>query len=200
MSSLPWQGIRIRIHFLFWVSILWSVLTGRFIEIVALFVLVIIHELGHLTAAWSHGWRVTALELLPFGGVARTDEWGTVPAREEIVVALAGPFHNVMMVLAGFLFYFFGLWTEEWTAFFVKGNAMLAGSICFRSIPWTEAGSCRAFSVMSFPIAAALTGLSREVWFFPRLAVSRSVRNGRGSASQSGDRLTLFVSCQLDGV
>ncbi|MFS8512519.1 MAG: M50 family metallopeptidase [Planifilum fulgidum] len=127
MSSLPWQGIRIRIHFLFWVSILWSVLTGRFIEIVALFVLVIIHELGHLTAAWSHGWRVTALELLPFGGVARTDEWGTAPAREEIVVALAGPFHNVMMVLAGFLFYFFGLWSEEWTAFFVKGNAMLAG-------------------------------------------------------------------------
>ncbi|GAA5344831.1 stage IV sporulation protein FB [Planifilum fimeticola] len=127
MSSLPWQGIRIRIHFLFWIVILWSVLTGRFIEIVTLFVLVIIHELGHLTAAWSHGWRVTALELLPFGGVARTDEWGTAPAREEIVVALAGPFHNVMMVLAGFLFYFFGLWTEEWTAFFVKGNAMLAG-------------------------------------------------------------------------
>lgn len=127
MTSLPWQGIRIRIHFLFWVVVLWAVLTGRFIEIVTLFVLVIIHELGHLTAAWSFGWRITVLELLPFGGVARTNEWGTVPAREEIVVALAGPFHNVMMVLAGFLFYLGGLWTEEWTAFFVKGNAMLAG-------------------------------------------------------------------------
>lgn len=127
LSNLPWQGIRVRIHFLFWVVILWSVLTGHFIEIVTLFVLVVIHELGHLTAAWSFGWRVTALEMLPFGGVARTDEWGTVPAREEIVVALAGPFHNVMMVLAGFLFYLTGLWTEEWTAFFVKGNAMLAG-------------------------------------------------------------------------
>lgn len=126
MSNLPWQGIRIRVHFLFWLVVLGAVLTGRFIEVVALFVLVIIHELGHLTAAWSFGWRTTALELLPFGGVARTDEWGTVPAREEIVVALAGPFHNVMMVLAGYLFFLCGLWTEEWTAFFVKGNAMLA--------------------------------------------------------------------------
>jgi stage IV sporulation protein FB len=127
LSSLPWQGICIRIHFLFWIALLWAVLTGHFIEIITLFVLVVIHELGHLTAAWSFGWRITALELLPFGGVARTDEWGTVPAREEMVVALAGPFHNVMMVLVGFLFYLCGWWTEEWTAYFVKGNAMLAG-------------------------------------------------------------------------
>jgi stage IV sporulation protein FB len=127
LSSLPWQGIRVRVHFLFWIVILWAVLTGHFIEIVTLFVLVIIHELGHLTAAWSFGWRISSLELLPFGGVARTDEWGTVPAREEIVVALAGPFHNVMMVLVGFLFHLGGWWTEEWTAYFVKGNAMLAG-------------------------------------------------------------------------
>lgn len=67
------------------------------------------------------------MELLPFGGVAHTNEWGTVPAREEMVVALAGPFHNVVMILAGLLFYKAGWWTGEWTQYFVQGNAVMAG-------------------------------------------------------------------------
>ncbi|MFC4078375.1 M50 family metallopeptidase [Salinithrix halophila] len=127
MISLLLQGTVLRIHFLFWVVILSSVVTGQFMEVTTLFVLVLIHELGHVTAARSFGWRIHSIELLPFGGVAHTDEWGTVPAREEIVVALAGPFHNVIMVLFGLLFYQFGWWSAEWTEYFVKGNAMLAG-------------------------------------------------------------------------
>lgn len=124
---LPWRGIRFRIHFLFGVVLLASVLAGQFIEVITLFVLVVIHELGHLTAARSFGWRMGEIQLLPFGGVAHTDEWGTVPAREEIAVALAGPFHNVIMVLTGFLFYWAGWWSKEWMHYFVQGNALMAG-------------------------------------------------------------------------
>ncbi|WP_245726239.1 M50 family metallopeptidase [Marininema mesophilum] len=121
------HGTKLRIHSLFWVVILLSVVTGRFMEVITLFVLVLIHELGHVTAATSFGWRIESIELLPFGGVAHTDEWGTVPAREEIVVALAGPFHNVIMILFGYLFFSLGWWSAEWTAYFIKGNAFLAG-------------------------------------------------------------------------
>lgn len=92
-----------------------------------MFVLVLIHELGHVTAATSYHWRIQSIELLPFGGVARTDEWGTVPAREEIVVALAGPFHNIIMILFGYFFFKMGWWSAEWTNYFVQGNAFLAG-------------------------------------------------------------------------
>lgn len=96
-------------------------------EVITLFVLVLIHELGHVTAARSFGWRMDEIQLLPFGGVAQTDEWGTVPAREEIAVALAGPFHNVLMILTGFLFYRAGWWSEEWMLYFIQGNALMAG-------------------------------------------------------------------------
>ncbi|OYD08248.1 M50 family metallopeptidase [Paludifilum halophilum] len=127
MNKWPWQGIEVRVHVLFWLVILSSVLTGRFMEVITLFVLVIIHEMGHITAAHSFGWRIRRMELLPFGGVAHTDEWGTVSAREEIVVALAGPFHNVMMVLAGILFFKAGWWSGDWTEYFIQGNTLMAG-------------------------------------------------------------------------
>ncbi|MDR6226407.1 M50 family metallopeptidase [Desmospora profundinema] len=126
-EGLPWQGIRFRIHFLFGAVLLASVITGQFMEVITLFVLVLIHELGHVTAARSFGWRMKTIELLPFGGVAQTDEWGTVSAREEIAVALAGPFHNVIMILTGILFFRAGWWSEEWMLYFVQGNALMAG-------------------------------------------------------------------------
>lgn len=125
LFSLP--GIQVRIHSLFWLVIFSSVVTGQFLEVITLFVLVLIHELGHVSVARSCGWRMSGIQLLPFGGVAHTDEWGTVPAREEIAVALAGPFHNVMMVLFGYAFYRMGWWSEEWMRYFVRGNALMAG-------------------------------------------------------------------------
>ncbi len=126
LNRFPWEGIQIRVHPLFWVVIILSLVTGQFVEVITLFVLVVIHELGHITAAWTFEWRFRSLELLPFGGVAKTDEWGTVPAHEEIVVALAGPFHNVMMIIIGYLFFMMGWWSEVWTTYFVQGNVMLA--------------------------------------------------------------------------
>lgn len=103
-----------------------SVWTGHFIEIMTLFILVIIHELGHVTAAWSYGWRIRSIELLPFGGVATMDEWGNTSIKEEIVVALAGPFHHIGMILISYCFYSWGLWDLTWTQYFIQGNLIIA--------------------------------------------------------------------------
>lgn len=127
-----WKNIQFRIHPLFWIVFIASVWTGHFIEIITLFVIVVIHELGHITSAWSFGWRITSMEILPFGGVAKMDEWGTVPNREELVVALAGPFHHVWMVLISYIFYQAGWWTKEWTEYFIQGNLWIA---CFNLLP-----------------------------------------------------------------
>ncbi|WP_051271079.1 M50 family metallopeptidase [Shimazuella kribbensis] len=117
---------RVRLHPTFWLLVIISVWTGHFLEIITLCILVFIHELGHVVAAWSYGWRIQSIELLPIGGVAKTDEWGTVPAKEEIIVALAGPFHHIWMVLFSLLAYHFGWWSENWTMYFIQGNLFIA--------------------------------------------------------------------------
>jgi stage IV sporulation protein FB len=117
---------RFRLHPTFWLLVIISVWTGHFLEIITLCVLVFIHELGHMAAAWSFGWRIQSIEFLPIGGVVKTDEWGTVPAKEEIVVALAGPFHHIWMVLFSLLAFHLGWWSEAWTTYFIQGNLFIA--------------------------------------------------------------------------
>ncbi|WP_139490283.1 M50 family metallopeptidase [Brevibacillus dissolubilis] len=119
-------GISIRIHLLFWAVIGLSVAAGYFIETLTLFVIVIIHELGHVAAARELGWRVTEVQLLPFGGVATMEETSFDPL-DEVVVALAGPFMNILMIFFSLVFWKLGIWSLEWTQFFMKSNIMIAG-------------------------------------------------------------------------
>lgn len=134
-----------RIHFTFWFVIITSVWTGHFIEILTLFVLVIAHEMAHVTAAWSFGWRVGEIELFPFGGVARTDEWGTVPIREELVVALAGPFQHVYFVGMSCLFFYLDIWSETWTNYFIHTNLYM---ILFNLLPIYPLDGGRVFHAL----------------------------------------------------
>jgi stage IV sporulation protein FB len=120
-----WFGTVYRFHPLFILMMLLSVITGYFIELITLFGIVFIHELGHVTMAKSFGWRVKEVQLLPFGGVAVVEESGNIPAKEELWVALAGPAQNVWM--AGFAFGMMEFSGSDpvWWGYFLQANILL---------------------------------------------------------------------------
>ncbi|QRG69407.1 M50 family metallopeptidase [Brevibacillus choshinensis] len=124
--SRGWFGFRIRIHLLFWAVIGLSVMTGHFLEVLTLFIIVLIHEMGHVAMARELGWTVTEVQLLPFGGVATMEDAYATDPLDEIVVALAGPFLNVVMMAVSYLFWYTGIWTEEWAYFFLISNLTIA--------------------------------------------------------------------------
>ncbi|MBJ6362932.1 M50 family metallopeptidase [Paenibacillus sp. MAHUQ-46] len=102
-----------------------SVITGYFLELLTLFALVFVHELGHVFAARGFGWRIREVKLLPFGGVAETEEAGYLPAREEIIVALAGPLQNLWMGLTAWALGELGLITPVWASHLIQANLMI---------------------------------------------------------------------------
>ncbi|MHA0857072.1 M50 family metallopeptidase [Paenibacillus sp. CMAA1364] len=118
------RGVTLELHPLFVIVMLLSIVTGNFIELITLFVIVLIHEMGHLTAAVLLGIKVLSVKLLPFGGVVTMEEHGKLTALKEIVIAVAGPLQNAIMVTIGMVM--ITLWGEdEYISYIIQGNIII---------------------------------------------------------------------------
>jgi Zn-dependent protease/CBS domain-containing protein len=103
-------GIDVYIHITFllllaWVGFMFYEASGRFVDvfkgmgvILALFGIVLLHELGHALAARRYGIGTRDITLLPIGGVARLERMPDDP-KQELVVALAGPAVNIVLAV-----------------------------------------------------------------------------------------------------
>ncbi|WP_438434359.1 M50 family metallopeptidase [Gorillibacterium sp. sgz500922] len=119
-------GTVYRVHPLFVLLMLLSAMTGYFLELLTLFGVVLIHELGHVAAAKSFGWQVQEVKLLPFGGVAVADPGSGAPAREEWIVALCGPLQNALMMGLSLAILAAGWGDSAWWAYFLQANLLIA--------------------------------------------------------------------------
>lgn len=109
-------NVTFAVHGAFLLLLGWELLTGLLespadqrgwkalqegLYVLAVFALLLLHELGHLLAASWCGIVTRSITLLPLGGIARLDR---MPAnvRQEVIVALAGPLVNLLLA-AGLL-------------------------------------------------------------------------------------------------
>lgn len=98
-------GIPIRLHFTFLLFLLWIGLAGpsragglSLLYVLAIFLCVVLHELGHSLVAMRYGIPVADITLYPIGGVARIEKRPS--AKQELWIAVAGPAVNVVIALA----------------------------------------------------------------------------------------------------
>jgi Zn-dependent protease len=105
------RGIDIRVHVTFPLILIWGAIQFGWLQagglsgavfgvivFVLLFVIVVLHELGHSFAAQYYGVPVRQIVLLPIGGVAQLERMPEAP-RQEFVIAIAGPLVNFVLAL-----------------------------------------------------------------------------------------------------
>ncbi len=103
-------GIKVSVHWTFSLLIAWIVLISvsqglgltqilmHVLFILALFVCVVLHELGHSLAAIRLGGKVESITLLPIGGMAHMSKMPEKP-KDEFIVSAAGPLVNVAIAI-----------------------------------------------------------------------------------------------------
>jgi stage IV sporulation protein FB len=118
---------RIRLHPLFILLVFLAIGVGLWRDIVILFLLVMLHEIGHAAMAHQLGYDVEEVSLLPFGGVAKLSygQMGFIP-RHEALIAIAGPFVNMFLATLAIVLNAVGLWSDVFSNLVVQLNLWIA--------------------------------------------------------------------------
>ncbi|WP_241657884.1 M50 family metallopeptidase [Anaerobacillus alkaliphilus] len=123
---------KIKINPLFWFVIGIGIITGYFKEVIMVFTIVFIHEMGHSVVAHFFKWRIRKIELLPFGGVAEVEEYGNRPLKQEFWVIIAGPLQHIWLIGLSYILLPFEFWTVHDHHMFLTHNIMI---LLFNLVP-----------------------------------------------------------------
>ncbi|GAE36777.1 M50 family metallopeptidase [Halalkalibacter akibai] len=148
---------KIKVNPLFWFVVGIGVFTGYFREVLMIFTIVFIHEMGHAIAAHWFKWRINKIELLPFGGVAEVEDPGNRPFHEELIVIIAGPLQHVWMMLLSYVLVHFSFWTSTDHHLFVWHNLMILVFNLLPILPLDGGRLVQLWCTYRYPYVRALT-------------------------------------------
>jgi stage IV sporulation protein FB len=93
------------------------------------------HEAAHVFAARYLGIKAAAVELFPFGGVARFEETGVFSTVKEIKIALAGPIVSAALFCFGWMMFHSGCLSGPGGRFFLTVNLALTAFNLLPGLP-----------------------------------------------------------------
>jgi stage IV sporulation protein FB len=127
---------KLRVHPLFVLLVLCAVGFGMWQDVITLFVIVMLHELGHALVAEALGYDVEAVSLLPFGGVMRLSHarLGFHP-KHEAAIAIAGPVVNLLIAIFAWGLYAAGISSEKFFHLLVQLNVWIAAFNLLPAMP-----------------------------------------------------------------
>lgn len=96
MKNIP----KFEIHPLCYIVALIYIITGTFRPFLWISLLIIVHELGHVTAGLYFKWNIEKVVIMPMGGITIFKESLNRPIKEEFIIAITGPIFQILFYLA----------------------------------------------------------------------------------------------------
>ena len=160
-------GVPIRVHALLPMMALLSVALGQGQAMLMLSLAVLLHEVAHALAARLMNTPVEEIELLPFGGAARLKQLWTLRPSQQILVALAGPVCNLLLMSAGAALGFWGLMRPVQVGEFMKINLAL---MLFNLLPALPLDGGRVLCALLSPRLGTERAVRVGIWMGRALA------------------------------
>lgn len=98
-------GIKLKVNIFLLLLVIIYFYYGVWIEILLVFSAVFLHEMAHSLSALVLKIKISEIELMPFGGQAKIEDFTGLEPEKEIIIALAGPVMSLL--LAGFFYFLF---------------------------------------------------------------------------------------------
>lgn len=123
MNAGKIAGVKLKINIFFLLlAAIYSYL-GFGWEVLIIMMSVLIHEIAHSVTALSLGVKIAEIELLPFGGQAKIEDFTGLDPGKEIYIALAGPVCSLAM--AGLFYYSNYSFSSQYLPLFININFYL---------------------------------------------------------------------------
>lgn len=88
--------ITFKIHPLYYLVAILSIITGLFKDFIYITLLIFIHEIGHTLGALIYKWKIKKIIILPFGGITIFNELINKSLKEEFVILILGPIFQIL--------------------------------------------------------------------------------------------------------
>ena len=116
---------KIKIHEATYFLLALFLFTGHIKNIIIIFAIVIFHELGHIFFLKHYHYKITGIEILPFGGLTKTLKYINTPIIHDIFIYFGGVFFQTIFYLIVFSIFHHNFIHESTYHMFIKYNTTI---------------------------------------------------------------------------
>ncbi|MCC5911580.1 MAG: M50 family metallopeptidase [Clostridiaceae bacterium] len=150
MKKFKIIGVTIKINHLLLPILVFSFYFGFFHKVITTLIVITIHELAHAFTSKYYGINILEIELFPFGGVAKTEGYLELDPMKEMIIAIAGPIANFIMLFIALAISHYAAVTMHIFSFFILANLTIALFNLLPILPLDGGRILRAYITIKF--------------------------------------------------
>ena len=100
---------KIEFHYTYLILAFGFVITGHFINLIVLTLLILIHELGHFTSAFLLKYKISKIIIYPYGGLTKLETLINTSIIKDFIIAISGVSFQIIFFLIVSLFHTRGI-------------------------------------------------------------------------------------------
>lgn len=116
---------KIKINHVTYLLFFTYLITGHFKNILLIFLIILVHEFGHIFFLRHYKYPIESIEILPFGGITKTNKLINTPINHDLIIYFGGVLFQFFLLIIFFFLLKFGVIHEDTYLMFKMYNTSI---------------------------------------------------------------------------